>query len=251
MHLAVSTWNYLCAYAHEAKLEQAIGEAVEDGFGVELWLAWTANPEALREARWHEIREMLQGVELSLHTALDTCDEHLFRKEVDMAAFLGADVLVAHEGTLGLELREESAARACCKKALEYARSNGIQVALENGSYEALESALALVDELEICLDVGHAHITDKGIEGFLKRFGSKVCHVHFSDNYGLTDDHLVPGDGYISMKEWRGLLKALERSDFGGKMVFELNTAEPRKSAKRGREFIDYVARSMENEPR
>jgi len=246
LDLAVSTWNYLCAYGSEAKLEQAIREIVEDGFGVELWLAWTADPGALSETRWDEIRRMLDGVKVSLHTGLGRCDEELFRKEVDMAAFLGADLLVTHESTLGLRTGDQSAGSGCCREVLDYARARNVRVALENGTFETLEKALASVDDLGICLDIGHANIDEGGVDRFLNRFGAAICHVHLSDNYGQTDNHLVPGDGYISMEDWRNLFKMLGSGDFSGTAVLELNTSEPRKGAKRAREFLDYTVRSM-----
>ena len=251
MNLAVSTWNYLCAHAHEAKLDQAIREAVEDGFGVELWLAWIADPDALGEKHWRDIRQMLDGARVSLHTGLGRWDEEPFRREVDMAAFLGARVLVVHESTIGLKSEREMVRRESCRKAFEYARSKGVHIALENGTYAGLEMALAMVEEIDICLDIGHANLSEEGVEPYLEKFGSKIAHVHLADNYGQTDDHLVPGDGYISMNDWRTLLSTLEGANFSGTMVLELNTTEPRKNAKRGREFINYVARSIEIESR
>jgi len=251
LNLAASTWNYLCAYGSEAKLEQAIREIVEDGFGVELWLSWTADPEAVHETHWDDIRGALEGADVTLHTGLGRCDEELFRREVDMAVFLGADLIVTHESTLGLRSADEPAVSGCCRDILDYARSREVRVALENGTFETLEKALALVEDLGICLDIGHANIDERGVGQFLERFGAAICHVHLSDNYGQTDNHLVPGDGYISMKDWRALLKTLHRAGFSGTAVLELNTAEPRKSAKRAREFLDYAARSVDEELR
>jgi sugar phosphate isomerase/epimerase len=98
--------------------------------------------------------------------------------------------------------------------------------------------------ETEICLDVGHANLTEGGIAGFLETFGSRISHVHFSDNYGEKDDHLVPGEGYISMEDWRNTFETLHGADFAGNIVFEINTRNPRRDAKRAREFINYVIR-------
>lgn len=250
MNLAVSTWNYLCAHAHNAKLEEAIREIREDKFGIELWLGWIADPTAFDETRWARLRAMLEGTSASLHTALGTCDEKLFKREVDLAAFIGARVLVVHEGTLGLTLKDESARIDCCRKACEYAFSKNVRVALENGTIAGLETALAHVEGLEICLDVGHANITVGSIGAFLDRFADKIGHVHLADNYGQIDDHLVPGDGYISMENWRNLLGQLSRMNFAGNMVLEINTFEPRAAAKRAREFLQYVERSVQDEP-
>ena len=244
----MSTWNYLRAYSDEANLEKAIREITEDNFGVELWIKWFAEPDALDESRWADIRKMAGGASLSLHTALSSCDAELFHKEVDMAAALGASVLVAHEGTLGLELEDKSAGLECCRRALDYATSKGVRVALENSPVMPFEKAVAEVcRETEICLDVGHANLTEGGIAGFLEMFGSRISHVHLSDNYGEKDDHLVPGEGYISMEDWRNIFQTLHGADFAGNIVFEIKTRDPRRDAKRAREFINYVTRSTE----
>ena len=250
-NLAVSTWNYLCAYSYDAKLAAAIREIVEDNFGVELWIGWVAEPALFDESRWPDLRDMLGDTRLSVHTGLGSFDEALLRKEVDMAASLGAETLVAHDGTLGLKLQEESEKLECCRNAVNYAISKGVRVVLENGTRSVLENALAHVADLEICLDIGHANIAEGGIEAFLDRLGTVIGHVHLADNYGQTDDHLVPGDGYISMEDWRGLFRTLRNAKFAGDLVLELNTPDPKRDAKRSREFIKYVLRSIEDDVR
>jgi sugar phosphate isomerase/epimerase len=248
LNFAVSTWSYLRAYSDEANLEQAIREITEGGFRVELWLHWSPDPDAFEESRWERIRELVGGAPLSIHTALTGCTPELFKKEVDIAAGLGASLIVAHEPTLGFKLEEELVGLDCCREINEYASSRNVRVALENGPFTTLDRTVAKIGhEVDVCLDVGHANMTQGGISAFLERFGPRIAHVHLSDNYGEDDDHLVPGEGYISMEDWRNLFKTLHDENFAGNVVFEINTRDPKRDAKRAREFIDYVIRSME----
>jgi sugar phosphate isomerase/epimerase len=239
LNISVSTWNYLRAYADEANLEQAIREITEDGFGVELWLHW----------RLPRIRELVGDARLTLHTALSGCNPELFEQEVDIAATLGANLIVAHEPTLGFKVEEELVGLDCCREIMGHACSEGVRVALENGPFSTLDGTLARIgQDVDLCLDVGHANLTEGGIGAFLERFGPRIAHVHLSDNYGEDDDHLVPGDGYISMEDWRNIFKTLHAEEFAGNVVFEINARDPRRGAKRAREFVDYVIGSMEN---
>jgi sugar phosphate isomerase/epimerase len=248
LNLVVSTWNYLRAYADEANLEQAIQEITGDGFGVELWLHWSADPDAFEESRLPRIRELIGDAPLSLHTALSGCDPELFEKEVDIAAALGASLIVAHEPTLGFKVEEELIGLDCCCQIMNHALSHGVRVALENGPFSTLDKSLAKIGQhIDVCLDVGHANLTEGGIAAALEGFGTQIAHVHLSDNYGEEDDHLVPGEGYISMDDWRNLFNTLHGEEFAGNIVFELNTRDPRRDAKRAREFINYVMRSTE----
>jgi sugar phosphate isomerase/epimerase len=248
LSFAVSTWSYLRAYSDDANLERAIREITEGGFGVELWLHWSPEPDAFEESRLPLIRELVGGAPLSIHTALTGCNPELFEQEVDIAAGLGASLIVAHEPTLGFKLEEELVGLDCCREVMEYAFSRGVRVALENGPFTTLDRTVAKIgQEVDVCLDVGHANLTEGGIGAFLERFGPRIAHVHLSDNYGEDDDHLVPGDGYISMEDWRSIFKTLHGEEFAGNIVFEINTRDPKRDAKRAREFVGYVIRSIE----
>jgi len=245
LNFAVSTWSYLRAYSDEANLEQAIREITDGGFGVELWLHWSPEPDAFDESRWERIRDLVGGAPLSVHTALTGCNPELFMKEVDIAAGLGASVIVAHEPTLGFKLEEESVESDCCREVMEYASPRGVRVVLENGPFTTLDRTLAKIgQQIDVCLDVGHANLTEGGISAALAGFGPQIAHVHLSDNYGEDDDHLVPGEGYILMEDWRNLFETLHGEEFAGNVVFEINARDPKRDVKRAREFIDYVIR-------
>jgi sugar phosphate isomerase/epimerase len=63
------------------------------------------------------------------------------------------------------------------------------------------------LDQIGICLDLGHAHIT-VGVAEAIRTFGPRIVSVHVHDNHGLKDEHLWPGDGAI---DWPATVKALQ----------------------------------------
>ena len=65
------------------------------------------------------------------------------------------------------------------------------------------------LDNVGICLDLGHAHMT-VGIPEAVATLGPRIASVHVHDNNGLKDEHLWPGDGAIPWPATVASLKAL-----------------------------------------
>ena len=243
-NLSVSTWNYLCEMGDEADLAKAVREAVEDGFGVELWLGWSPEPGTFDRGRWDEVKELTSDAPyISLHTRTDRWDPDSLREEVDLCSYLGGRVLVVHPSTLGANEGEVPWREV--EEAARYAQDRGIFLALENGPMEVLKEVMHRVevfsDEggLGICVDVGHAHMVEMEGEpavAFLREFRNRLVHLHLADNFGERDEHLVPGDGTI---DWRAVAEELEEQGFSGYGALELNTKDARGNARRAREFL------------
>jgi len=95
-----------------------------------------------------------------------------------------------------------------------FARPLGVQVLVENlvsepTTPEHLVTILELghLDNVGVCLDLGHAHMT-VGIADAVSVLGKRIVTLHVHDNHGLKDEHLWPGDGSI---DWVGAAKAIE----------------------------------------
>lgn len=71
-----------------------------------------------------------------------------------------------------------------------------------------------------VCLDTSHTSLGGVLFES-LERFGSRLVHVQASDNHGVTDDHLPPGDGVL---DWKHVLSALVRAGYRGTMMLEVS---------------------------
>jgi sugar phosphate isomerase/epimerase len=53
-----------------------------------------------------------------------------------------------------------------------------------------------------------------------LERLGPRLVHVQASDNRGVTDDHLPPGQGVI---DWPRVVDLLERVGYRGVFMLEV----------------------------
>jgi sugar phosphate isomerase/epimerase len=65
------------------------------------------------------------------------------------------------------------------------------------------------LDQIGVCLDLGHAHIT-VGVPAAIATLGARIVQVHAHDNHGLKDEHLFPGDGTIDWPAATAVLNAL-----------------------------------------
>jgi sugar phosphate isomerase/epimerase len=74
-------------------------------------------------------------------------------------------------------------------------------------------------ERVGVCIDLGHANIQET-VQGAVRAAGSRLIHVHASDNHGKQDDHFVPGKGSIA---WERAVSALGEVGFGGAFTIEL----------------------------
>ncbi len=78
---------------------------------------------------------------------------------------------------------------------------------------------------VKICLDAGHANITDGGrLETAFQSLAPYTAAAHIHDNDGKKDAHLIPGRGNIS---WPSLWQALGEADFSGPLTYELRRGD------------------------
>jgi sugar phosphate isomerase/epimerase len=94
-----------------------------------------------------------------------------------------------------------------------FARPLGVRLLVENLLSEAttpdhlmLILELGHLDNVGVCLDLGHAHIT-VGVAQAIATLGKLIVSVHVHDNHGVKDEHLWPGDGTI---DWPAAANAL-----------------------------------------
>ena len=229
MNLSVSTFNYERERKEEADIDQAITEIIEDGFGVEISLEWSADPELAEPSRWDHLKELLNGAPaISLHTRLNQYDEDALKGEIDMCAYLSGQIVVIHVDTIGVD--ESTTDFSHVRELARYAQGKGVTLALENGRLEFLRRAIDEVDMLStdgglgICIDVGHANLSKYGysVGRYLDEFSEKLVHLHLADNFGQKDDHLAPGEGTI---DWKMVLSKLCELNFREFGAFEINT--------------------------
>jgi sugar phosphate isomerase/epimerase len=95
-----------------------------------------------------------------------------------------------------------------------FARPMGVRLLVENLTSEPttpehLMEILQIghLDNIGICLDLGHAHVT-VSVAAAIATLGKRIVQVHAHDNHGLKDEHLWPGDGTI---DWPATIKDLK----------------------------------------
>jgi len=117
------------------------------------------------------------------------------------------------------------------KKVVDIGIEYGITLMLENyvepfGTPDDFERLIREVPNLKIHLDVGHCNLKQKKnlTESFFQRFGGKIAHVHFSDNWGRQDDHLPLGCGNIN---WEEIITILKKFGYDGTITLEIFSSD------------------------
>ena len=242
---AISLWNF-SHYPGVGTLEQELAAIRDLGYGVELWAQWKDGPSLYAESERSRLKAALAGMPVTMHSAIVRTFEEQ-RAQIDTACDLGAGVLVVHSDEFYAgDSRELDA--SLCRDVVAYARERGVCVALENGQLPFLETALAAVEDLRICLDVGHVYLTDDTMQACLAGLKGRIVHLHLQDILtpvevglpGAASDHYTPGTGGIPLEDWRLLAAHLDEIGFDGTAVFEIRPRYPYQTASLGRRFFD-----------
>ena len=103
----------------------------------------------------------------------------------------------------------------------------------------AVEYLLDRMPELEICLDLFHLNRNCQDMPGFIRRYGSRICMVHFKDAVGNI---LVPaGQGDTN---WDGVVQAC--LDAGVPYAFVEQETWDRNPYECMKEAMDWLAQQM-----
>ncbi len=143
-------------------------------------------------------------------------------------------------GFLGITNNDEQLyndSLAVYKHLCEMAKARGIRVTIETACQnwpwldENPERLIAFIkevgaDNLGICVDSGHCHITGINIPKAICTFGSYFWETHFHDNFGRwteqfdkCDLHNPVGIGIIN---WQEIIEAMQKIDYCGVVTFE-----------------------------
>ncbi len=147
----------------------------------------------------------------------------LLINRIELAHRLGTDSVVLHV-TLPPDFdqmgpREAFLAQVCRSfdDVRPFAEEKGVTIAVEN-LMDRADLITALFDHLferypadfvGWCFDVGHAHVVDNRSLSFLRPFVPRLVVTHLHDNFGATDDHLLPGDATIRWDEVADMIAA------------------------------------------
>ncbi len=145
---------------------------------------------------------------------IESMDE--IKRALEAAEHLPFRNLVVHLGEQmdGWSPRTIEFAQTALEHLGAFARPLGVRLLVENllsepTTPEHLKLILEMghLDNVGVCLDLGHAHIT-VGVREAIATLGSRIASVHVHDNHGMRDEHLWPGDGTI---DWPAAIAALK----------------------------------------
>jgi sugar phosphate isomerase/epimerase len=157
-----------------------------------------------------------------------------FRRALRAAHQIGAAVMNVHYGKSPgffskeqvIEWHVEVLSRLC-----EEAAAVGLTIVLEHvpkAGGEQLENIVAVMERVPLLrfhLDSGHAKLErghDRWDE-YLERLGTKLLHVHLSDNDGTADQHLPLGAAPRSTTAWPQHIKKLKATGYDGTITLEV----------------------------
>jgi sugar phosphate isomerase/epimerase len=139
---------------------------------------------------------------------IDSMEE--IKRALEVAERLPFRYLVLHLGLTDeeYELVKFDAALTSIEHLKIFAKERGVQVLLENipNQLSTPERLLTFIqysrmDDLKICFDTGHAHMTS-GVQSAFRTLKDRVVSTHVHDNRREKDDHLLPFDGEIDWEE-------------------------------------------------
>lgn len=97
----------------------------------------------------------------------------------------------------------------------------GIDIYIENVLDKTPDILVGMMKEanhpnLHVCLDVGHANLSDCTLAQWMEAIHPYVRYFHLSDNRGRWDDHMALGEGTVDWCSLRELLMKYKiRADF------------------------------------
>jgi sugar phosphate isomerase/epimerase len=185
-------WNTDFIYSrHEIKqIKKWLGD-----FGLKLL---DLHASAGVEKNWGSLAEYerLSGVELVLN-------------RLEMSAELGGDAIVMHLPAMEQNSLHREPLYKSLDALLPAARELKVNIAVENGSFEALESVFNDYPDpcLGLCYDSGHGNMgAGRGLMD-LDRLKSRLMVVHLHDNDGVSDLHRPMFTGTVDWNELAGII--------------------------------------------
>lgn len=175
--------------------------------------------------------------ETARRAAVDT-----YKAEGELALAIGGPLVVVHCSSIrekpipaAERARRVEQLRRSIRDLGEFGRDTGVRYAFENlPAYHPVGSDTAeLVTILEdvgapatgLCFDTGHANMVGDPVAAIRATRGQMI-YVHFCDNSGRGDEHLMPGLGTLDLD---AVALALREMDYRGTVMLELfySTAE------------------------
>ena len=144
----------------------------------------------------------------------------LVKNRIEMAARLGADVIILHmpaeRGWFFRRARFRDALRKSMDAITRFGAPRGVRIALENlspGNFDGLARVFDSYgpESVGLCYDAGHGRLAADGLDR-LERMTDRLISMHLHDNNGKADQHMLLFSGKV---DWGRLARIIARSPY------------------------------------
>ncbi|HSV96069.1 MAG TPA: TIM barrel protein [Spirochaetota bacterium] len=266
IRLSASTFVY-----YRYSLDDAIRRTASFGYeGVELWGGRPhAYCEDMSSARVAGLRRLMEDLNISVSNFIPAqfrypvniaapdddmrrASVDYMKRSIDAAAGLGSPSVSVCPGYSLYGQGRDAAWGAMLEsmRALsEHTAGIPVSLLLEPGNRHETDLVITLDDGMRairelgrpmgLCVDTGHCFVNAEALSDVVSKTAGMACHYHIDDNNGVTDDHMVPGDGGM---HYDIFLSALMTSGYTGFLAVELGfqyTADPDVAVRRSAAFL------------
>lgn len=262
---------FTCSY-QRYPLEKAFEDAVRFGYDyIELWGGYPhAFTEDLKSRGTAEIERLIQryGMPVRCFTPEHNGypynymagDEFQWERSmvyletaIEMAAAMGAFYMLFSAGHAGYQITQakiDMRLRRSLERLVHKAEQQKVTLLLEPLTiYESnvitglneLEKALDAVPSPALAgmCDLAVPFTTGEPASEYVRRLGSRFCYLHVIDNDGVSDSHILPGDGRLPLA---GILKEITEAGYNGSATIELVTGYLKEPSVYARIAVDRV---------
>lgn len=252
--------NFTSGY-QRISLEQAFADARNFGYdGIEIWgcrpqaYAYDLNGERL-----DNIRRLSQKYEIPIIGFTPKVNSYPFnlmvgerdiwedslayvRRAIDASCNLGAGftlIAFGHAGDLMTPEQRKVRIRESLLALAEHAQKRQNYLVIEPLSYREANTINTAAQLAEILQDVDCPYVTgmcdvvvpflqkqtgysDETLDTYFDLLGSRLHHIHLTDSDGVSEDHIVPGEGAAPLKD---MLQTIKDRGYGGWVTVELVT--------------------------
>jgi sugar phosphate isomerase/epimerase len=186
------------------------------------------HPPVAHTAYWYELWSEYDEIR---HSWIN-----VVKRNIDIASCLGCRKLNIHaplqHGTYGQSRIHWNRALGNYIKSMDeivqYASDRGMVIMMENmgpfgAPFDDYSKIMESVPGLRAHIDVGHAFLEGgmPMVRKHIRTFRKRLEHFHFTDNLGLSDDHMGIGQGIIDYFKVMELLRKVKYSKTVGLEVF------------------------------
>jgi len=226
---------------HPLSFEQECQYLQSLGFGIELWPHIKGQHECRFEKRnWPRLAAATQDMLVVMRSRNDKPTIEQWTEQIECAKFLKASIVTDLQS---LDLPDGPEMNGCgfAGEVIKLAEQNDVKLCLETGPLPMLKQARERFGSLWYCLDAGYANVDSKySFKQYVDELAPNVAHLHLTDNYGDTDDHVPPGlQGGMPRENWDYLLKVLSKYDNDIVGSFEMHPCMPAVMIRQASEFM------------